>query len=301
VNFAGKVLVLGASGFFGNWIRRELTGAGIEVIAPEREGRIDLRDAAALRALIGRHRPDAVVNAAGMTSPAAAVADPAGCFEINAGGVFNLLEALRLEAPKAHLVALSSATVYTGPPPFTEESATGASAPYAASKLAMEILCGQYARGHGMKIAVVRCFNLIGPGEPASQVTSEFALAALAAGPDGSTKVPVGDPATARDFTDVRDGARAVAAMLERGATGTLNLCSGRATTLAEIAAILGELSGTRIDLNGSGSGPASGLLTVSGDGTRLREATGWEPVLDLGRSLADLLDSLRNSATLRA
>jgi nucleoside-diphosphate-sugar epimerase len=159
----------------------------------------------------------------------------------------------------------------------------------------MEILCGQYARGHGMRVTVLRCFNLIGPGEPASQVTSEFALAALAAGPEGSAEVRVGDPRTARDFTDVRDAAGAITALLERDVDGTLNLCSGRATSLAEVAERIGRISGTGLELVGSGNGPSSGLLSVSGDGTRLSEATGWRPGIDLDRSLTDLLDSLRD------
>lgn len=290
----GRVLLLGASGFFGSRIAAELTAAGIEVSRPDRAD-ADLLDPAGLRKLVAETTPEAVVNAAGMTSPALAGKNPADCFTVNTGGVMNLLEAMRLEAPAAQVLTLSSAAVYTGEPPFSESSATAAGTIYAASKLAMEILCGQYQRGHGTAVTVLRCFNLIGPGEPSTQASSEFALAALAAGADGSAEVEVGEPATARDFTDVRDAARAVRLVLEQKATGTFNLCSGEARSLAELAGAIGELTGVDLTLRGSGSGrPASGLLSIRGDSSKLREVTGWQPGIPLERSLGDLIESLR-------
>lgn len=291
-----RVLVLGASGFFGSRIARELEAAGHQVVPGTREGGGDLRDAARLRELIAETGPDAVVNAAGMTSPTRAKEDPAGCFSLNTGGVVNILEALRLEAPRALLVALSSAAVYDGDPPFSENSRTAASTPYAASKLAMEVICGQYLRGEGMPVSVLRCFNLIGAGEPATQATSEFCRAAIATRAGGRTEVKVGEPATARDFTDVRDAARAVRLVLERGTTGTVNLCSGSATTLSELARMIGDLTGVDLLLKGSGTGqPASGLISIAGDPDKIAEATGWRPEIGLEESLGDLVASLQD------
>ena len=292
-----SVLVLGASGFFGGWICRALEASGFQVMPASRSEGGDLLDPKDLRRLIGAERPDAIVNAAGMTSPARALADPAGCFAVNTGGVLNLLEAARLESPDSHLVALSSAAVYKGEPPFDEKSATAAGTPYAASKLAMEILCGQYARGPELPVTTLRCFNLTGPGEPASQATSEFTRAAIEVGPGGRAEVQVGEPSTARDFTDVRDAARAVRLVIEREAGGIFNLCSGEAISLTGLATMIGGLAGVEVNLRGSGSGrPASGLLSIYGEGSKLREATGWEPRIPLEASLGDLLASLRKS-----
>jgi GDP-4-dehydro-6-deoxy-D-mannose reductase len=291
-----RILVLGSGGFFGGWITRELEGAGHEVMPARREIGGELLDADGLRKLIAGTGPDAVVNAAGMTSPALAMEDPAACFAINTGGVSNLLEALRLEAPEARLVALSSAAVYDGEPPFDENSPTGAMTPYAASKLAMEVICGQYLRGEGMPVAVLRCFNLIGAGEPETQATSEFCQAAIMARPGSRAEVKVGEPSTARDFTDVRDAARAIRLVIENGSTGTINLCSGSATSLSELAMIIGDLTGVDLVLRGSGTGkPASGLISVEGDPGRITDATGWRPEIGLEESLGDLVASLQD------
>jgi nucleoside-diphosphate-sugar epimerase len=191
------------------------------------------------------------------------------------------------------MVALSSAAVYSGEPPFHESSPTGAGNAYAASKLAMELYCDQYAKWAGLPVSVLRCFNLTGPGEPPSQATSEFVLAALGAD-RGVATVEVGDPEIARDFTDVRDAARAVAAVLEAGAGGTYNLCSGVSVSLARLAETIGGLTGVSLRLRAAGSRAASGLATIRGDNSLLGEATGWRPVISLEQSLTSLVESRR-------
>lgn len=287
---AGKVLLLGATGFFGGWIAREF-----DVVPAARDRGGDLLDPDCLRRLIAEVRPAAVVNAAGMTSPAVAQSDPAGCFELNTGGVMNLLEAVRLESPETRVITLSSAAVYAGDPPFDEGSPTAAITPYAASKLAMEILCGQYSRGYGIGITVLRCFNLIGPGEPGTQASSEFCRAAIAAGAGGTATVEVGDPATARDFIDVRDAARAVRLVIENRAEGTLNLCSGASTSLQQLADSVGRLAECDLKLLPSGTGrPKSGIPNIQGDPARLERTTGWRPEIPLDQSLSDLIAGLR-------
>lgn len=293
-----KVLVIGTSGFFGGWISRELQEAGFEVRGASRSSgklRCDLLDPGSLEKLLAAERPDVVVNAAGITSPATAQTDPGTCFKVNTGGALNLLEAVRTTAPRSRVIALSSATVYTGRPPFHENSPTSGDSPYSASKLAMELLCQQYANAPGLAVTVVRCFNLTGPGEPPGQVTSELVRAALATRAGGQAEVRVGEPSTARDFTDVRDGARAIRLMVETELTGKFNLCSGRATNLTELAETISGHTGVELVLNGSGTGRAtSGLLSIHGDGTKLKQATGWHPEISLEKSLADLVAAHR-------
>lgn len=287
-----RVLVLGASGFFGGRICDELEGRGLDTVPASRSGtrgrRFDLLDPDGLRDLIATTAPDAVVNAAGTSSPAGALEAPTEAFRINVAGTQELLEALRLTAPDARLISLSSAAVYAGQPPFTEDSAVGASTPYAASKLAAEILCGQYARWAGLEIAVLRCFNLTGPGEPEGQATSQFARAVA-----GSGRVAVGDPEIARDITDVRDAARAVAMTIEAGLTGTYNLSSGEPRSLALIASTLARVSGRPLELESRPGTQRKGEPKVSwGENAKLARATGWAPTIPFESSLADLLRS---------
>ena len=153
---------------------------------------------------------------AGAASVAESWESPDRAFALNAVGVGHLLEAVARHAPGAHMLCVSSAEVYGESSgdrlPFSEESAPGPVTPYGASKAAMEVLCDQYAR-RGLRIAVVRAFSLLGPGQlpafSASGFSRQIAAAELA-GEEG-VELSVGNPSAARDFTDVRDTARAFA------------------------------------------------------------------------------------------
>ncbi len=303
-----RILVPGSNGFFGRWICRALTRAGHRVIGTSRSGtdadpdaRFDLRNTAAVLRAVGEAMPTVIVNAAGISSPGTARLDPAACFAANTGGTLNLLEAIRLAVPEARLVNLSSAAVYgaSTDDPLDEEDPLTPHSVYGASKLAAEVLCGQYGREHGMPITTLRVFNLIGPGQPSDQAAAEFAGAvgtALGRQLD-EARVTVGNPAISRDFTDVRDAAIAVAAVIDSGSSGTYNLCSGRATSLAELADLLSDLASksagrpftARLDRDPNRTAPGDSL-TIRGSNRRLAEATGWSPDIPIARSLSDLL-----------
>jgi len=302
VGDAGHTLVLGAGGFFGGWIRRAFEAEGGRVTSPARN-RLDLTDPGAVAAAVAAAGPDVIVNAAGMSSPRACREDPAGCFEANVAGTFNLLEAVAAEATGARLVLFSSAAVY-GPgagEPLTEEDLPAPHSAYGASKLAAEVLTGQYVREGRLEATTLRVFNLIGPGQPTSQAAAGFAAevrAALKAGRT-SVRIPVGNPETARDFTDVREAARAVAlaAAAPAAANRIFNLCSGHLVSLGDLARAFDRLAGERsgrpfrVRLRPDQGRVIPGdPFTLCGSCDRLREATGWRPCVPLAESLSDLL-----------
>jgi GDP-4-dehydro-6-deoxy-D-mannose reductase len=297
------LLLLGASGFAGGHLREALSRPGLRVVPSSRAGgegapACDLLDPAAVAACVETVRPAAIVNAAGSASVARSWERPAEVFAVNATGVLNLLEAVVRHAPEAHLLCLSSAAVYGEPGaermPLAESAPAAPVSPYGAGKLAMEGLCAQYARARGVEVAVVRAFNLVGPGQPAFSAASGLArqIAAAELAGEGRVELALGNPGAARDTTDVRDAARALAAVSSRRLTGTYNLCSGAAPTVAELAETLAAATAlevsTRVDP--ALARPADPPLLL-GDPSRLREATGYTPEIPLARSLADLLE----------
>lgn len=296
------MLLFGSSGFAGQHLAKAFKEAGIRVATSSRSGgegapACDLLDAAAVAACVEAVRPDLVVNAAGSASVARSWQAPAEVFSVNATGALNLLEALALHAPAAHLVCLSSAAVYGEPEPaampLTEDAPAAPVSPYGAGKLAMEELCAQYARARDLRIAVVRAFNLVGPGQPAYSAASGLAKQIATAERDGEAgaELTLGNPGAARDTTDVRDAARALLALSTARLAGTFNLCSGTAPTVAELAEALAAATDldvtTRVDP--ALARPSDPPLLL-GDPTRLREATAYAPEIPLARSLADLL-----------
>jgi len=300
-------LVVGATGFLGRHVADRLAETGFQVVSTSRSGEhsdfpCDLLEPETIEKVLDRTRPDAILVTAGNSSVGSAWDDPDGTFQTNTTGTFNLLEAVRLKAPSARVTLVSSAGVY-GPPespedlPFTEASPVRPASPYGASKAAAEVLAGQYTRGYGLKVAIARVFNQIGPGQSDMQAPSEFArdIALAEDRGDRQLDLKVGNPEAERDFTDVRDTARALNAIVADSATGIFNICSGSGVRLDQI--VSGLAAHTPVELGVAKTPdrahPADVSLVV-GSAARLKEATGWQPEIPLWISLLDLLDDWR-------
>lgn len=303
---SATMLIVGAHGFLGAHLAAAGREAGLDVVPAARTGGADglpcnLLDPASIEACLTKAQPELIVNAAGAASVARSWERPVETFATNATGVLNLLEAVAGKAPEAHVLCLSSADVYgvrrEDELPLGEELEPRPVTPYGASKAAMETLCGQYARGRGLRVAVVRAFNLIGPGQSPRFAVPGFAQRIAAAEREGeAVDLSLGNGEAVRDFLDVREGARALLELSRRRLTGTYNLCSGRGAT---IAALAGELAGlARVPVTVShdpGLERPTDPPALVGDPRRLREATGFAAETSRMQSLADLLDSWRD------
>ena len=116
--------------------------------------------------------------------------------------------------------------------PFTEDQPPEPVTPYGAEQAGDGGALRPVRAGRAAcRIAVVRAFSQLGPGQSPAFAASGFARQIAAAEAAGAERVElaVGNLAAARDFTDVRDAARAFVEVSRRELTGTYNLCSGRA------------------------------------------------------------------------
>ena len=225
--------------------------------------------------------------------------DPGVTLAANQAVDFNVLEAVRLEAPEAVIVAVSSGEVYGRPVtlPVEESAPLRPQNPYAVSKAAGDLLAGFYADAHGLRVVRPRAFNHAGPGQPPIYALASFTrqvAAGLEAG-DDPIRLVTGNPDARRDFTDVRDVARAYRLLAAAGEPGVFNVCSGRASSARELAAALATVAGVEIEHEVDRSlGRAPQVMEIRGSAERLRAATGWEPEIPLERTIADALEAWR-------
>ena len=87
--------------------------------------------------------------------------------------------------------------------------------PYAASKVAVDFLAVQAHLGWGLDVIRVRPFNHLGVGQSDRFVAPALARRIARNELSGGRLVPVGNLSTRRDFTDVRDVARAYRLVME--------------------------------------------------------------------------------------
>jgi GDP-4-dehydro-6-deoxy-D-mannose reductase len=302
-----RVLITGAAGFAGGWLSRECASAGDEVIGLSRAGdgpdgcaaglTVDLRDAEAIRTALRDARPEVVYHLAALSSVGASWEDPAGTMVENVAASVNLLEALRHEAPAARVIWVSSCQVYGEPErvPVDEDAPLRPENPYGVSKTAGDLLAAVYADAHGLDLVRARPFNHIGPGQRDVFLVSSLARQAAQARRAGASEIEIvtGNPDARRDYTDVRDVARAYRLLASTDAGGVFNVSSGRSASASELVQLLGELIAPipvrhRVD---PARVRAHELMDLSGSHARLTDATGWEPAIPIERTLGDAIE----------
>jgi GDP-4-dehydro-6-deoxy-D-mannose reductase len=291
----GAAAITGAHGFAGRHLVRLLAGGhGAEPVAPGRAA-LDVRDAAAVRALIADTQPSVVFHLAAFSSPSESWRHPDRAVLSNVEMTLAVLEAVRAEAPAATVVLVGSGQAYGEPDgaPVTEDAPLLPANPYAVSKAAGDQLGAQYATAFDMRVVRMRPFNHAGPGQPDDYVVSSIARQVAEAEAAGSSEAVLhtGDPDSARDFTDVRDVVRAYALAAELDG-GAFNVCSGRSTTVAELVELVAAHS--RIPVHHEVDPArlrANDARTMCGSHDRLTAATGWRPEIPLHQTVADTLD----------
>jgi UDP-glucose 4-epimerase len=175
------IWITGAHGFIGRHLAKHLASAGDRVAGighgcwPEAEASrwgvanwleadVDTANLTRLATITGV--PGCVYHLAGGASVGASLAAPLEDFRRTAGSTAELLEWIRLSAPTAAIVAVSSAAVYGGghAGPIDENAALHPASPYGFNKYVMEQLCRSYAQSFGVRVAIVRPFSVYGSG-----------------------------------------------------------------------------------------------------------------------------------------
>jgi GDP-4-dehydro-6-deoxy-D-mannose reductase len=290
----GPILVTGAQGFAGRHLLARL-GSNARPLD------VDVTDAEAVARALAGGAPSAVVHLAALSSVGTSWEAAGGTWRVNTVGTVDVLEAARAHAPECRVLVASTGEVYgrAHRVPTPEDEPLEPRSPYAASKAAAEIACDQERRA-GLDVVVARAFQHEGPGRDERFAVGSWAAQIARAEEAGGGAVRVGDLSAKRDIVDVRDVCRAYELLLDPSvAAGTFNVASGRAVEMREVLELLVDLARAPIEIvpDPARSRP-SDLPVVCGDASRLREATGWEPMIPLEQTLADTLSAARRATT---
>jgi GDP-4-dehydro-6-deoxy-D-mannose reductase len=322
-----KALVTGADGFVGQHLVAELLAHGFDVagsaldLPPVRSTltaeqmkavdwkAVDVRDRDALVRLVAATRPDRIFHLAGFASGALARERASDAVHINVGGTVNLCEAVvsvREQHPEfdPQILVMGSCDAYGDAArdgvPLTEDMSLRPVSAYGLSKAGQELAAHTYRRAHALRVLVVRGFNLVGPGQEPPFVVPEFAeqVARVASGgPDPSVRV--GNLDVERDFTDVRDGVRALRLLMElERPSAAYNVCSGRTIRIGTILDWIVDEAGVAVEIEVVPSRVRrEELAVVVGDATRIHEDTGWTPARGVEATVRETYRWLRDRA----
>jgi dTDP-glucose 4,6-dehydratase len=327
---SGPILVTGGCGFIGSaYIRRALR-AGVAGIVnvdalgyaanPEAlEGaaqdaryvfhKADIGDRAAIRDILARHRPVAVVNFAAETHVDRSIDGPLAFVETNVAATARLLvealdywkglDAISRASFRFHHVSTDEVFGALGPDdePFDETTPYAPNSPYAASKAASDHLVRAWHATYGLPTLITNCSNNYGPWQFPEKLIPLMIAKAVA-----GEKLPVyGDGKQVRDWLHVDDHARGLAVALARGLPGEVYAFGGDAE-VANIDVVRAICDRVDAKLGAGKEGPRRGLIAhvadrpghdrrYAIDAAKAARELGWKPERGFAEGLAATVD----------
>jgi UDP-glucose 4-epimerase len=310
-----RTLVTGGAGFIGSNLVDALVERGDDVTVVDNistgrrenlEGALtrgaelvesDIRDAAAMRDLVGRVQPEVVFHLAAQIDVRHSVADPAADARINVEGTINVLSAAH-EAGVRRFVNTSTGGAIYGEGqilPAPEDHPVAPLSPYGNSKFCAENYCSLFRRLHGLSTVSLRYGNVYGPRQ---DPLGEAGVIAIFCGKliDGGQPTVYGDGTQTRDYDYVGDVVAANLAAVETDTPGPYNVGTGVETSVLELVEALRAVGGgdsAAFEPEFAPERPGE-VQRIAIDPSRAREELGWEPRVALREGLELTLASMR-------
>jgi CDP-paratose 2-epimerase len=264
----------------------------------------DVRD----RVLVERAVADAteIYHFAAQVAVTTSILDPRLDFEVNLGGTFNILDAVRRAGHKPFMLFTSTNKVYgdlgLGKPTrqagryvypghngVSESQPLDFHSPYGCSKGGADQYVHDFGRIYGIPTVVLRMSCIAGPrqfGTEDQGWVAHFLYSALQQRPI----VIYGDGRQVRDVLAVQDLIRAMDLLRgsqETSAGQIYNVGGGvqNTTSLLELIAHIEKLTGQKLEITSAEPRPGDQLVYVT-DFTKLRLATGWSPEISVQQTL---------------
>jgi len=249
-------LVVGGAGFVGSHIVDVLVEQGAEKVVvldnlflgklenltwARKNGNVvfyqeDARYLTAVENVIDREKPEAVFNLAVKCLPYGFV-DPEGSFMTGTEIALNLASILR-KGKFQRLLHVSSSEAYGSAEyiPMDENHSLKPTTPYGAGKVAADLLLQSYVTLFGCQVSIIRPFNMYGPRQ---NMQAYAAVIPITIQRILSNELPIleGDGSQTRDFTYVKDVAKASVKLLQcdRAVGKVVNVGSGKETKIIDV------------------------------------------------------------------
>src|SRR4051795_10981248 len=293
-----EALVTGGAGFIGSTLVRLLLARGYAVRVyddlssgsrehlDEREVELvvgDVRDLDSLTAAV--RGADVVFHLAAGAGVVDSIENPLANFDLNARGTLVALWAAHQAGVPRLVFSSSNAPLGANAYPADEQKPVAPLSPYGAGKATGEAYCSAFHGAYGLDAVAVRFSNAYGPRSAhKGNVIPTFIKKLLA----GEELVVYGDGEQTRDFVFVTDLANGLIRAMEGEQVGGegFQLASGVETSLNELIALMGEVSGR--DLRVRREPPRPGEIVRNYSLVdKARDRLGYEPAVTLKDGLA--------------
>jgi UDP-glucose 4-epimerase len=304
-----KILVTGGAGFIGSNAVDAYLREGHEVVVVDnlfsglRENlnpkakfyEVDIRDAA-LSDVFAAEKPQVVAHFAAQIDVRRSVEEPTFDAEVNILGSIAVLENCVRHGVEKFIFASTGGAIYGDPEPSAmpvpETYVPRPISHYGTSKLCVEHYIGLYNILYKLRYTILRFPNVYGPRQ---NPHGEAGVCAILTGLmlEGKTPTLYGFGKPTRDYVYVGDIAQGAVLALDKGDGETLNLGSGKGTSVRDIFDTLQRLTGFEGEpiLKPMRPGEVQDIYIT---GARAKQVLGWEPKVEFEEGLRRTLEHVK-------
>ena len=205
---------------------------------------------------------------------------PLAYIRTNVEGTYNILQAA-LKLSMENIITTSTSETYGTAQyvPIDEKHPLVGQSPYSATKIAADQLAISYYRSFDLPVKLIRPFNTYGPRQSARAVIPTIISQILS----GQTKIKLGNLTPTRDFTFVKDTARAfieIAKVPELNGEVT-NVGTNNEISIGELAQLICDLMGHDIQIAADAQRVRpenSEVERLLCDNSKVLKYTDWKP-----------------------
>lgn len=302
-----KILVTGGAGFIASNIVDAYIAAGHQVVVMDDlssgkrenlnpQARFVEMDICSpqVAELMEEVAPEIINHHAAQIDVRKSVSDPIFDAKVNIQGALNLLEAAVKAGTRRFIFSSSGGCIYGEPEtlPVAENCPMLPLSPYGITKMCLEHYLRFYRDIHGLDHVVLRYGNVFGPRQDPhgeAGVVAIFSLAML----NGKTPTIFGDGTQERDYVFVEDVVRANLLALEAPGGHSINIGTGRGTSVNQLYAVLQKLTGFTPQAQRGPARPGE-LARIALECSLARRVLGWQPQVSLEEGLSRTVEHFR-------
>lgn len=276
-----KILVTGSSGFIGKNLLPRLDCHQYIVSSVSRlDG--DISDAHTWNNFPSS---EVLIHLAGLTFVPDSWKDPSRFIKTNLDGVICALDYCRKHGSR--LIYLSS-YLYGNPEflPIPESATLIANNPYALSKKMAEEACKFYTEFYGVKITILRPFNVYGPGQ-----SEQFLIPSIIAQVSAGNPILVKDLNPRRDYIYIDDLVDAIINTINRQLEfEVFNIGTGISYSVAELINKIQKISGTNLNVVCNGERRIGEIVDTQANILQALKILDWKPKYTLEAGLKKII-----------
>jgi GDPmannose 4,6-dehydratase len=270
-----RALITGITGQDGAYLSRLLLEKGYEVVGAFRRASdlidwrlrflgvaddvrmipLELLEQSNITRMIEEIRPTEIYNLAAQSFVGTSFEQPIYTADVNALGVFRLLEAIRVASPETAFYQASTSEMFggTAEAPQNENTPFHPRSPYGVAKLAAHWATINYRESYEMRCSCGILFNHESPLRGAEFVTRKITIAFARIAQGLQSSVELGNLDAKRDWGHAADYVRGMWMMQQADLSDDFVLGSGETRTVREFVEAAGTATGMKLEWTGAG------------------------------------------------